>query len=111
MLEAGLPEDSLPTLLTDVAMANLGALSEIPGATTRVVEVALAGAMRSYTNAYQLLYLVSLAFGFCSIIAAVVVNSQRMNQVLTSQIVRKMHHTGHKVEESYSDQGVKVSNA
>lgn len=108
VLEAGLPTESLPELLQAIALGNMAAISELPGATVAVVEAAVSSAMRAFTNAYQLLYLVSLAFGGWTIIAAAVVNSKKMNEVLTSEIARKMHNVGEMQLESDDARGLDV---
>ena len=99
-MAAGLPEKSVPLLLEDIATGNQAGMLKIPGINNKIIQAATIGASKAYTNSYQIIYLVSLAFGGCAIIAALAVDGGRMDEVMTSEIARKLQITGDKTRTS-----------
>ncbi|EXJ63305.1 uncharacterized protein A1O5_11626 [Cladophialophora psammophila CBS 110553] len=100
ILEAGLPPKSVVGFLTALSGGNLPALEKISGVTPAVIEAATTAALRSYENAFQLIYLVSIAFGCCATVAALLLDSKKLAERMTPDVARKLQHVGHHSKET-----------
>jgi hypothetical protein len=69
-LKAGLPLSSVKAFLTALNSGDSGAFAAVPGATESVINAGLAGLRTSYSKAFTVVYLVSIACGGLSVIAA-----------------------------------------
>jgi hypothetical protein len=90
VLNAGLPEQSLPTLLGDLATGNIAGLSKIPGVTTQVLAAAGEAVPLAFTKSYQVVYLTSLVFGGVAIIFASLVDGKAWAARMTSEVARQL---------------------
>lgn len=102
VLNAGLPTSSVASFLTALASGSTPALEQVPGVTPEVLQAATPAALRSSENAFQLIYLVSIAFGCCAIIASLAVNGPKLYERMTGEVARKLQyindtplHNGH----------------
>jgi hypothetical protein len=90
VIAAGLLQASVPVLLQDIAAGNQAGIAEIPGITPAVLSAITTSSLKAFIKSYQTVYFVSLAFGGCAIIAALVVDEKKMEAVMTTGIARKL---------------------
>jgi uncharacterized membrane protein len=77
-------------LLTAVAGGNTTALELVPGITPAILVEVAAATLTAYEKSFKVIYLASLAFGACAIIAAFSVVSDQHDGMITSEIARKL---------------------
>lgn len=97
-LEAGLPESSLTDLFTAIAAGTTSALLSVPGITPDILGAISSAVQLAYNKAFLVVYLVSIAFGACAIIAALVIDPSKMAGKMTTNIARKLQGVGRKEE-------------
>lgn len=90
LLEAGLPEESLPAVLVDLAIGNAAGLAKVPGVTPEVLVAASKAVPTALCSSYQFVYLASLAFGGVAIVAALLLKGDRLAEKMTPTIARKL---------------------
>ncbi|KAF2165680.1 hypothetical protein M409DRAFT_23970 [Zasmidium cellare ATCC 36951] len=88
LVEAGLPVASVKPFLTALESGNKSAIAQVPGVTTSVIGVAVETTKWSYSNAFSLVFLVTLAFGICSCIVAFF--SAEVEKYYTDDVVRQL---------------------
>jgi len=89
-LAAGLPESSLPQLLTAVTGGSQAALTAVPGMNSTILAVVNDGAADSYAGAYAYVYYAALALGLVCFIAAACLRD--FDQYLTNHVSRQVYH-------------------
>ncbi|CAK7206317.1 hypothetical protein SEUCBS139899_009105 [Sporothrix eucalyptigena] len=86
VVQAGLPESSVPALLAGLAAGNLTGISGLTPAITAVAKTAY---KEGYSHSFQTVYLSSIAFGVVGILTSLFApNTERK---LNSAISRKLH--------------------
>jgi type IV secretory pathway VirB2 component (pilin) len=93
-IKAGLPETSVPALILDIATGNAAAILQISGINPAILEATRPATLEAFTKSYQVIYLVSLAFGGCAIIASLCVDDQKLSEKMTTDIARKLQRAG-----------------
>lgn len=88
VLDSGLPESSLPAFLTAFTSSNETALAAIPGANSTVLAAAATGLQTAYSHSFKIVYLATIAFGGCAIIAAWF--APNMDDKMTDEVARKL---------------------
>ncbi|KAH8640609.1 hypothetical protein IG631_03550 [Alternaria alternata] len=88
-LAAGLPETSLPALLTSI---TLGDFSAVPGISPAIIAATGQAVKSAYALSFRTVYLCTLPFGVLLIVAALL--SPNVEQYLTDEVARKMHARG-----------------
>ncbi|KIW81115.1 hypothetical protein Z517_04138 [Fonsecaea pedrosoi CBS 271.37] len=73
VLEAGLPQSSLEQFLTALNSGIASAIAAVPGVTERIILAGSSALLESYTDAFQKVFLASIAFGVLSVMAAVAI--------------------------------------
>jgi hypothetical protein len=84
---AGLPESSLPNLLSNIA---LGDLTTVPGITTDIIATTRQAVKDAYASSFRTVYLCTLPFGAMLIVAALL--SPNVECYLTNEVARKLHN-------------------
>lgn len=92
-MAAGLPESSIASLLAGVAAGNFSA---VQGITPEIVAVTGDAVKHAYSLAFRTVFLCTLPFGVLLLIAAVL--SPNVEEYLTDEVARKLHHGGEKIE-------------
>lgn len=99
VLEAGLPESSLPALFAGI---TLGDFSAVKGMTPSVLAVVGEQVKYAYSLAYRTVYLCTLPFGALLLIAAVL--SPNVETYLTDEVARKLGGDKKVVEREVKDE-------
>ncbi|KAH0845932.1 siderophore iron transporter [Fonsecaea pedrosoi] len=73
LVEAGLPDSSITAFLTALNSGVASALQAVPGVTEKIILAGETAYLAAYTDAFQKVFLASIAFGGLSIIAALAV--------------------------------------
>lgn len=81
VLEAGLPASSIPAFMMALRIGNF---TKVPGVTPAIRMVGIQAYQWAYTEAFKTVWLVSLAFTGCAIIAAVL--SPNVESLMTNKI-------------------------
>jgi hypothetical protein len=104
-LGAGISTEHIPALLQDIAYGNKAGILEIPGMTPQILQTIFEAAISAFTKSYQLIYLVSLAFGGTTIIFALLVDGKALDEKMTTDISRKLQPVSvlHKYDKSNVD--------
>jgi hypothetical protein len=91
VLGAGFPSDDLPALYAAIGAGSAAAMEKVPGITVKVL-AALEDALKvAYAEAFQTVYLASIAFGGLAIIAAFF--SRSIDDLMTGYVARKFRGT------------------
>ncbi|KAI1570818.1 trichothecene efflux pump [Pyrenophora tritici-repentis] len=85
-LAAGLPEASIPELLSSI---SLGDFTAVPGITPNIVAATGDAVKAAYALSFRTIYLCTLPFGVLLIAAALL--SPNVEPYLTDEVARKMH--------------------
>jgi hypothetical protein len=85
-----LPETAAGQLVTGVATGNITAIEMVPGITPEIIETVTAAAQVAYMESFKIVYYVGIAFGICSILSALAASSLKLQEVMTSEIPRKI---------------------
>ncbi|KAH7406631.1 fungal trichothecene efflux pump [Phaeosphaeria sp. MPI-PUGE-AT-0046c] len=83
---AGLPESSLTSLLSSIA---LGDFSAVPGISPEIIAATGNAVKDAYASSFRTVYLCTLPFGALLILAGIF--SPNVEQYLTDEVARKMH--------------------
>ncbi|CAE7030581.1 hypothetical protein PTNB73_05430 [Pyrenophora teres f. teres] len=86
-LAAGLPESSIPELLSSIA---LGDFTAVPGISSNIVAATGDAVKAAYALSFRTVYLCTLPFGVLLIAAAIL--SPNVEPYLTDEVARKMHN-------------------
>lgn len=92
VLAAGLPATSVEELLEAIASGSVSTLEAVPGVSENIIGVAVASTKLAYTKSFELIFLVSIAFGGAAVIAACF--SPKIEDRLTHDVVRRLHAEG-----------------
>lgn len=87
---AGLPSTSVIGLLQ--GLAGIGNLTNVPGLTPRILEVAVEANKTAYSKSFQVVYLAAIAFGALSIVAAFC--APNVDEFWTDNVSRRLHGRG-----------------
>lgn len=93
VIDAGLPQSSLPALFAGI---TLGDFSAVPGISPEIIAVVGEQVKHAYSLAFRTVYLCTLPFGVLLIIAALL--SPNVEKYLTDEVARKLHGSGEKGE-------------
>ncbi|KAE8146978.1 siderophore iron transporter [Aspergillus avenaceus] len=83
-LSAGLPQSSLTELLTAVSASDAAAMKSVPGMTSQILALVSDAVKTAYSESFRTVFLVTIAFGGLSVMAAVCtvsVDSKLNNEV------------------------------
>lgn len=94
LITAGLPATSLEKFLTDLGAGDVAAAEKLPGVTVKVLEVAAVALRSAYQKSFETVYLVTLAFGIISVVAAFF--SPSIESLYTDEVMRQLHQAGAK---------------
>jgi heme A synthase len=97
-LETGLSQSSLTDLFTTRAARRASALEAVPGITPGILGAVSVAMQLAHSKTFQVVYLVSIAFGACAIIAALVIDPSKMADKMTTDIAQKFQGVGRKEE-------------
>ena len=97
VLEAGLPESSLPQLMAALSNSTAGAIAAVPGSSTAIAAAAQAGQKRAWAMSLQTTYLSSIAFGGLAIVVTLLATS--VDKYLTGFVNKTVDHQGTKSKE------------
>jgi len=90
-VSAGLPTANVPALFEAIANGTATAMSKVPGINTKI-EGAVGSALQdAYSQSFRTVYLASIAFGACAIIACFF--SGDIDQYLTNYVSRRIQKT------------------
>jgi len=89
VLGAGLPASSLPDLFAALALQSTEALAKVPGYNAAVGAALGLAQMNAFSGAIKTVFLASISFGCCGIIATLFVKN--IDHLLTNEVARKMH--------------------
>lgn len=92
LLEAGLSLSSAETLLAALSSGDEAAVAKVPGITTKIIGVAVTAIQGAYSNAFSIVFLVTIAFGGISTIAAFF--TPAIEDRYTDEVMRQLHPTG-----------------
>lgn len=84
-VRAGLPESSLPALFDAI---KVGEYSEVPGASSQLLEVVAAGVRDSYVASFKVVFYATTPFGFLLVLFACLVPD--MEKYLTGNVARRL---------------------
>ncbi|KAL6240300.1 hypothetical protein RBB50_012787 [Rhinocladiella similis] len=88
VLKSGLTSSTLPTVLTAITAGTPAALHSIPGMTPQIFQAIMSASITAYKRSFAVIYLTSIAFGGCSIIAALLTTN--IDGKLTSKVSRRL---------------------
>lgn len=94
VLDAGLPESSLPDLFAAVTIATQDALQAVPGMTAARLQVANNAISDSYSGAYGYVYYTALALGIIAVLASLCLRD--FDCYLTDHVSRQIYHRSEK---------------
>ena len=94
VLDAGLPESSLPDLFTAVTAGTQEALMAVPNMTDTRLVVANNGIADSYSGAYAYVYYTALALGLVAFLASLCLRD--FDKYLTGHVSRQIYHAAEK---------------
>jgi hypothetical protein len=90
VLDAGLPESSLPDLFAAVTLATQDALEAVPGMTAARLDVANNAISDSYSGAYEYVYYTALALGIVAVLASLCLRD--FDCYLNDHVPRQIYH-------------------
>jgi len=93
-LKYGLPQTSVLSLMEALSASNITALQMVPGITPNILQAVDLAQLFAYHKSFQVIYLTSIAFGACAIIAALSVSSAKLDDKLTPAVARKLQGVG-----------------
>ncbi|CAK7225108.1 hypothetical protein SCUCBS95973_005747 [Sporothrix curviconia] len=103
---AGLPSDSLPAVFAALTNGTAAALDAVPGMTDTIATVVTDGNLMGYHQAFQLIFLSSIAFGGVAIIASFFV--QDISKFLTSFVNKTIHRPGNEGQRPTTEKATEV---
>jgi hypothetical protein len=102
VLDAGLPESSLPDLFA--GLGGTGNLTAVPGATANILAIAGAETTRAYFSAFHIVFYATIPFGVILIAAACFVPD--MSKFLTNDVAKRLQHMSSKKSEGNEAYGM-----
>jgi hypothetical protein len=99
--EAGVPEGSISDLLAGLQSGNLSSVSNL---TPEMLEIATEAYKDGYSASFKVVYLTTIAFGVCAIIAALI--SPNLEKSFNNRVERKLQGVGVKKEKIEDTQDV-----
>ena len=94
LVKAGLPATSVEPLLEALAASNAAAAAKVPGVTKPLLGLAVVDLQAAYSNAFSLVFLVTIAFGAISTIAAIF--APQIEKYYSGDVMRRLHIQGKK---------------
>lgn len=88
LVKAGLPATSVVELIAAISGRNTAAVAAVPGVTNETVAIAAAEFKAAYSNAFQTVFLASIAFGTIAFIASFWAPS--LDGKLTNEVLRQL---------------------
>lgn len=101
VLETGFPPTSIPGLLAALASGSAYALEAIPEISPNIIEVASVGYKEAYSGAFKIVFLASIPFGVCSMIAAFFFVN--IDERLSHDVVRRLDTRGEPTDRKVED--------
>jgi hypothetical protein len=94
LVKAGLPPTSVEPLLEALAASDAAAAAKVPGITKPLLGLAVVDLQAAYSNAFSLVFLVTIAFGAISTIAAFF--APQIEKYYSGDVMRRLHIQGKK---------------
>ena len=101
LIGANLPASSVEPLLGALGAGDATAAAKVPGVTKQILALGVVSLQAAYSNAFTLVFLVTIAFGACSTIAAFF--APEIEKYYTGDVMRRLHIQGKRAVESDSD--------
>lgn len=101
VLETGLPSTSIPGLLAALGSGSASALQKIPGISPTIIEIASVGYKQAYSGAFKIVFLASIPFGVCSMVAAFYFVN--IDDRLSHNVVRRLYTRGETTDRKLED--------
>ncbi|KAH0831572.1 hypothetical protein AYO21_01776 [Fonsecaea monophora] len=92
IVQAGLPVSSVESFVGALTAGNAAAMSKIPGVTPSIIATAATALKDAYSKSFAMVFLASIAFGGCAIIAALFVPN--VDDKMTHEVVRRLEASG-----------------
>ncbi|KAI9767505.1 MAG: hypothetical protein M1835_007033 [Candelina submexicana] len=102
-LSANLPSTSLPALFAAFKIGTPEALQTVPGITPAVVAAVTEPLKTAYAQSFKVVYLASIAFGGCAIVAACF--ARDVDRLMTDKVARVLRGVDHSDDGSSGDAG------
>ncbi|KAI9696209.1 MAG: hypothetical protein M1836_005762 [Candelina mexicana] len=102
-LSANLPSTSLPALFAAFKIGTPEALQTVPGITPAVVAAVTEPLKTAYAQSFKVVYLASIAFGGCAIVAACF--ARDVDRLMTDRVARVLRGVDHSDDGSSRDAG------
>ena len=93
-VNAGLPETSVEPLLEALGASDAAGAAKVPGVTEKLLGLAVVDLQAAYSNAFNLVFLVTIAFGAISTIASIF--APQIEKYYTGDVMRRLHVQGKK---------------
>lgn len=90
VLDAGLPQSSLPQVLSTLSNGTVAALQNVPGMNSTIIAAFQAGQKRAWSASLSTVYLSALAFGGTALILSFF--ARDVDQYLTSFVNKTVSH-------------------
>ena len=94
LAEAGVPATSIEPLLEALGAGDATAAAKVPGVTMNTIGLAVVDLQAAYSNAFSLVFLVTIAFGATSTIASFF--APQIEKYYTGDVMRRLHVQGKK---------------
>lgn len=88
LVKAGLPVTSVASLLAALGAGETAAITEIPGVTPSILQVAAATLHEAYAHSFKVVYFATIAFGALSLIACCFVPD--IGAKMSGDIIRRL---------------------
>lgn len=92
LIRAGLTASSAESFVGAYTAGDVAALQKIPGITDAIIATGTAAIKQAYSKAFSMVFLASIAFGGCAIIAALFVPN--VDDRMTHDVVRRLEASG-----------------
>src|ERR1700753_2798234 len=94
LVEGGLGPEAIKAFLTALTTGDTSALEKIPGVNTQMILAAGVAAKQAYVSTFKVIYLASIAFGACALIAALLASNSRLLASKTPKIATRLKDRG-----------------
>ena len=101
LVTAGLPPTSVEPLLEALGASDAAAAAEVPGVTKQLLGLAVVDLQAAYSNAFGLVFLVTIAFGAISFLASFF--APQIEKYYTGDVMRRLHVQGKKTAKNEHD--------
>jgi hypothetical protein len=101
LIKAGVPPKSVEPLLTALGAGDATGAAQVPGVTKQTLGLAVESLQAAYSNAFTLVFLVTIAFGTCSTIASFF--APQIEKYYTGDVMRRLHLQGKRAPGAESD--------